>query len=161
MTRFGPNFHPVSYFTRHVRARSIKPLTDHNQGRVEDAASLKLSTGEYEAHLQNIHEIGRTKGIDKILEKFELDVIIGPADSQLTKIAAAAGEIYINDYCTELTILGYPVASLPLDYLEYNGRAFGMVAIAGANSEAKLFELMSAWESTFNPVKPPPLFLEN
>ncbi len=65
--------------------------------------------------MQNIHEIGRTKGIDKILEKFELDVIIGPADSQLTKIAAAAGEIYISDYYTELTILGYPVASITLD----------------------------------------------
>ena len=61
--------------------------------------------------------------------------------------------------CAELTILDYPVASLPLDYLEYNGRAFGMVAIAGANGEAKVFELMSAWESTCNPVKPPPLSL--
>lgn len=137
------------------------PLTDHNQGRVVDAASLKLSPEEYKAHLENIHEIGRTKGIDKTLESFELDVIIGPADSQLAKIAAAAGEIYINGYCTELTMSGYPVASLPLDYLEYNGRAFGMVVIAGANGEAKLFELMSAWESNFNPVKPPPLFLEN
>lgn len=88
-------------------------------------------------------------------------MIIGPAGSQLIKIAAAAGEIYINDYCMELIILGYRVASLPLDYLEYNGRIFGMVAVAGANGKAKLFELMSAWERTLNPVKPPPLFSEN
>ncbi|KAG0648046.1 amidase [Hyphodiscus hymeniophilus] len=144
-----------------VSASNMFQQLYHNQGRVEDAASLKLSAEEYEAHLQNIHNIGRTKGIDKTLEKFELDVIIGPADSQLTKIAAAAGRINFNYYWMELTILGYPAASLPLGHLDCNGRAFGMVAIARANGEAKLFELMSAWESTFNPVKPPPLFLEN
>jgi hypothetical protein len=36
-----------------------------------------------------------------------------------------------------------------------------MVAIAGANEEAKLFEVMSAWDTTFSPVKPPPLLVEN
>jgi amidase len=55
---------------------------------------------------------------------------------------------------------GYPVASLPLGYLDYNGRAFGMLAVASANNEAKLIEAMSAWDAMFNPVKPPPLLLE-
>jgi hypothetical protein len=59
---------------------------------------LKLSPGEYEAHLQNVREIGRTRGIDKVLNQLGLDVIIGPADSQLTKIAAAAGEIPAGRY---------------------------------------------------------------
>ncbi|MCJ1357711.1 MAG: hypothetical protein MMC33_007707 [Icmadophila ericetorum] len=115
---------------------------NHNQGRIEDAASLDISSEEYEAHLQNIRDVARTRGIDQVLEQDELDVIIGPADSQLSKIAAAAG---------------YPIASLPLGYLEYNGRGFGMVAVAGAKQEAKLFEVMSAWDAMFKPVKPPPL----
>ena len=58
-----------------------------------------------------------------------------------------------------LTCAGYPIASLPLGYLDYNGRAFGMVAIAGANGEAQLFEVMSAWDIMFNPVKPPPMLV--
>ena len=65
--------------------------SDHNQGRVEDAASLQLSPLEYEAHLRNVRDLGRAKGIDQVLEKHEVDVIIGPSDSQITKIAAAAG----------------------------------------------------------------------
>ena len=34
-----------------------------------------------------------------------------------------------------------------------------MVAIAGANGEAQLFEVMSAWDIMFNPVKPPPMLV--
>ncbi len=39
-----------------------------------------------------IRHIARAKGIDHALKENDLDVIIGPADSQLTTIAAAAGE---------------------------------------------------------------------
>ncbi|CAG8981847.1 hypothetical protein HYALB_00013656 [Hymenoscyphus albidus] len=74
-----------------------------------------------------------------MLQKFGLDIIIGSADSQLTKIAAAA------------------VFSLQLGYLDYNGRAFEMLAIESANQEAGLIEVTSAWDATSNPVKPPPL----
>jgi amidase len=35
-----------------------------------------------------------------------------------------------------------------------------MLAIAGANQEKKLFEVMSAWDAMFNPVKPPPALVE-
>ncbi|PVH75110.1 amidase signature enzyme [Cadophora sp. DSE1049] len=117
---------------------------NHNQGRVEDALALKLPPGDYEEHLRNVRSIGREQGIDHILDTYGLDVIIGPADSQITKIAAAAG---------------YPIASLPLGCLDYNGRGFGMLAIARANNEMKLFECMSAWDNMFRPVKPPPLLL--
>ena len=65
--------------------------SDHNQGRIEDAASLKLSSVEYEVHLKNMRDVARRKGIDLVLQQNELDVIIGPADSQMTKVAAAAG----------------------------------------------------------------------
>lgn len=123
---------------------------------------MEISAGEYEAHLQNVRDTARSRGIDQVLKQNGLDVIIGPADSQLTKIAAAAGEEFRprKEMCVELTIAGYPIASLPLDYLEYNGRGFGMVAIAGANEEAKLFEVMSAWDAMFSPVKPPPILVE-
>ena len=30
-----------------------------------------------------------------------------------------------------------------------------MVAITGANQEARLFQVMSAWDTMFSPVKPP------
>lgn len=80
MIRSGHIFHLVSRFALNCRVWSIKPLTAHNQGRVQDAASIKLSPEEYEAHLPSIHDRGRTEGIDKILKEFEPDVIIGIVD---------------------------------------------------------------------------------
>ena len=88
---------------------SVLPLlskscpTGYNQGRIEEAASLRLSCIEYDAHLQNVRDTGRTKGIDRVLEKYSIDVIIGPADSQLTKIAAAAGDLFL--YVVKFNIL--------------------------------------------------------
>ena len=124
---------------------------------------MKLSSAEYQAHLQNIRKTARTNGIDQALTQGDLDVIIGPADSQLTKIAAAAGIIILPqlEISFELIIAGYPIASLPLGFLTCNGRGFGMVAVAGAHREALLFEVMSAWDAMFHPVEPPPIFMHD
>ena len=59
-----------------------------------------------------------------------------------------------------LMLSGYPIATMPLGYLDYNGRAFGMVAVAAAHQEATLFKVMSAWDKTFSPVKPPPMLVD-
>lgn len=55
-----------------------------------------------------------------------------------------------------LNFKGYPVAALPLSYLEYNGRSFGLAAIASERQEKLLIQLMSTWETTFRKRKPPP-----
>lgn len=72
--------------------------------------------------------------IDKALDKFGVDVILSQSDGRMASLAAAAG---------------YAVAALPLGYAKYNGRAWGVNAVAGARGEAKILELMSAWEATF------------
>lgn len=51
------------------------------------------------------------------------------------------------------------MAAMPLSYLDFNGRPFGLAALAGRNQEALLVQLMSAWEDTFPPRKPPPALL--
>ncbi|TAQ88680.1 hypothetical protein B7494_g3015 [Chlorociboria aeruginascens] len=101
---------------------------------------------EYGAHLANLRQMSRDKGIDYILKNYDADVIIGPADSTLMTLASAAG---------------YPVASLPLGYLDLNGRAFGIAALAGQHQEATLIRFMDAWDSTFHPHKPPPMLVDN
>lgn len=52
---------------------------------------------------------------------------------------------------------GYPLCAMPLSYLDYNGRPFGVAAIAGKDQEALLIQVMSAWEATFPARKPPQL----
>ncbi|UKZ83146.1 hypothetical protein TrVFT333_010951 [Trichoderma virens FT-333] len=48
---------------------------------------------------------------------------------------------------------GYPVAAMPVGYLEYNGRPHGIGAVA--KEEGLLIQLQSAYESVFLPWKPP------
>jgi amidase len=59
---------------------------------------------------------------------------MGLGDGRLSSIASLAG---------------YAVGSLPLGFTDFNGRAFGVHAIAGRNGEKKLLEVMSAWEGSF------------
>jgi amidase len=37
---------------------------------------------------------------------------------------------------------------MPLSYLKFNGRPFGVVAMASANQDGKLLTAMSTWEKT-------------
>lgn len=46
--------------------------------------------------------------------------------------------------------------TLPLSYLDLNGRPFGLVALASANQEEMLLKVAGAWEATMPKRKPPP-----
>lgn len=52
---------------------------------------------------------------------------------------------------------GYPIATMPLGYLDYNGRPFGLCGIARAHQDNVLLKMQSAWEATFGLRLPPPL----
>jgi amidase len=79
---------------------------------------------------------GRRRGvIDKCLKEYDVDIVFGPADSALD-----------NHY----TAAGYPAASVPLSYSSFNGRPFGLVALASQYQEGALIQFMSAWQCVFN-----------
>ncbi|KAI0389119.1 amidase signature domain-containing protein [Xylariaceae sp. FL0594] len=77
----------------------------------------------------------------------DADVIMASGESTLTTIAANAG---------------YPIASVPLGFAaSYNGRPFGMDIMARNGEEARIFDVMAAWEATFTDARgPPPLLVE-
>jgi amidase len=83
-------------------------------------------------------------GIQKTLNDFNIDVIMGPADARIASVAAAAG---------------YPVATVPLGFADFNGRAFGMNILAGPGKEGDMLHVMSAWETTFPEGRQPPPML--
>lgn len=43
--------------------------------------------------MTKIRDVGRSRGIDHTLEEYNIDVIIGPAESALTAFAAASGKL--------------------------------------------------------------------
>jgi amidase len=86
-------------------------------------------------------------GVRSLLEEYDIDVIIGPGDSRTGSVGSAAD---------------FPVANLPLGFANFNGRGFGLHMIAPKYQEAKMLQIMAAWEKTFpENVRPPPLLLNS
>ena len=118
---------------------------DHpNQDVIKKAIDDDMSEKHYQESLNELRS--RTQeNIDRCLSETGSHVIIGPADSLLVSLAAAAG---------------YPVASVPLGFADFNGRPFGMHIIARAHEEGRIFQVMSAWHATFPDAwMPPPLLV--
>ncbi|KIW91565.1 uncharacterized protein Z519_07532 [Cladophialophora bantiana CBS 173.52] len=111
-----------------------------NQERLVRAYKQSITAEEYDAHFKHLRDVARNKGIDFILDTYRVDLIMAPADSLLINYAACGG---------------YPIATLPLSYLDYNGRPFGLSVIARAGQDALLIKAQSAWEATFGARKPP------
>jgi len=84
--------------------------------------------------------------VSETLEKYQVDVIIGPADSFLTNYAAA---------------LQCPVGAFPVSYSKFNGRPVGLQVLAPRFREDLLIEVMSAWEASWKPRKTPEEFLKH
>ena len=61
------------------------------QDKLEKALTTNLTAQHLDAALAHARDVGRTKGIDKILKEYNLDVVIGPAESSMTDIASASG----------------------------------------------------------------------
>jgi hypothetical protein len=72
---------------------------------VISASNAKTSRTRHAALLSHARLIGRTKGIDHTLQRYNIDVITAPADSPYNLLVSAAG---------------YSTAKLPVGYLRYN-----------------------------------------
>lgn len=82
---------------------------------------MNLTEAQYQEYVKKIRDVCRDEGIDYILDKYDADVIIGPADSTLSTIASGSGERYFyltqSMYVADL-FSGYPIAGMPLGYLD-------------------------------------------
>lgn len=71
------------------------------------------------------------EGIDKLFDEKEIDLVVGPAESLMCIYAAYAG---------------YPTAAAPLTTLTFNGRPWGVCAVARAGQEGLLLRFLAAME---------------
>lgn len=99
----------------------------------------------YDRNLKALRDFA-ANNVRSLLQQHEVDVILGPCDSRTGSVGAAAG---------------FPVGNLPFGFAHFNGRPFSLHMIAPANEEAKMVQVMAAWEATFpENVKPPPQLVE-
>jgi amidase len=62
-----------------------------DQSLLEKSLKAVLNSTQRQRYLDKLRDVGRTRGIDAALAKYNIDVIIGPAESGLTELASAAG----------------------------------------------------------------------
>ncbi|KAJ4288045.1 hypothetical protein N0V90_012061 [Kalmusia sp. IMI 367209] len=61
-----------------------------NQYILEECLNFTPGAEEYSETMKHVRSAGRSQGIDQALDRYELDVIIGPADSSITKMPSFA-----------------------------------------------------------------------
>ncbi|CAI7658727.1 unnamed protein product [Penicillium glandicola] len=108
-----------------------------------------MTGSQYANTLAQIQHSSQNQGINLTLNKNNIDVIMGPADSVFSMLATSAGIAHYSP--------GYQTATLPLSYLDFNGRPFGLFVMAKAHQEDVLLKVMSCWEQSFPKTKPPVL----
>ncbi|KAI1428375.1 amidase family protein [Xylaria sp. FL1777] len=123
-----------------AHASQALPPEFPNQTLIERSVASNDVSDRRERLMAHIAEVGQS--LPDTLDSYGINVIIGPADSRLSKYSAATG---------------FPLCSLPLGYIDFNGRPIGLTAIA--RSEVTLITLMSAFETSFPSRKPPSAFL--
>jgi amidase len=87
-----------------------------------------------------LRAVGR-RILDEAFRSQGLNIIAAPADCSLCIHAAAAG---------------YPIATVPLGQLRYNGRPFCLCMVAKENNEELLLRFMAAYESSMGIQRPVP-----
>ncbi|KAL6824617.1 amidase signature domain-containing protein [Trichoderma sp. SZMC 28015] len=128
-------------FNQKYAEKALPPGYD-NQDQLQNAATMTMSDEEHDFLLEHVRKVGRDIGIDKTLKEYDVDLVIAPADSPVNLLVSAAG---------------YPSATMPLSYLEYNGRPIGLVAFTTAGGEGMLLNFLRAYGNTFPKRRPPSL----
>ncbi|KAL5598149.1 hypothetical protein FOBRF1_011942 [Fusarium oxysporum] len=128
-------------FNKAHRDLEMPPGYD-DQGLLINAEESDLSPEDYEKNLSHLRKVTRDDGLDRIFKEYGVDVIVGSSDTAIKAFASGSG---------------YPVGNVPLGYLDFNGRPFGLAVLAAKNQEAKILKFMNAWEGTFGPRKAPPM----
>jgi amidase len=52
-----------------------------------------MSSEDYDRHLSHLRKAARDEGVDRVLNTYGVDVILGPTDCGLTSMATAGGKI--------------------------------------------------------------------
>ncbi|KAI8685508.1 hypothetical protein NCS55_00223300 [Fusarium keratoplasticum] len=113
-----------------------------NQGRLSGLVTESKPDEEVSEWLEECKRWAATEGIDKVTSEQGVDVVVCCSDSYFAGVSVAAR---------------YPMAAVPLGYIESSGRPYGLQPIAPAHQEAKLVRFMAAWERVFPPRRVPDL----
>jgi amidase len=70
-----------------------------NQDVLISSTKFKLdSKEEYDKYYLYMRKAARNNGLDKTLRENDIDIILGPGDSELNSVVAASGESFQSEF---------------------------------------------------------------
>ncbi len=61
---------------------------------LETCFNTKVTPEQYEKHIAHVEKYGRDLGLDRMMDEYNLNIIIGPLECDLGNFAASAGRPY-------------------------------------------------------------------
>ncbi len=139
------------------RSDSIS-LRYHNQRYLEMAQEKgDLSSPEYRKALAMMHKGSREKGVDRIMDKHNLDAIVAPTGSPAWKTDLVNGDSFQLGSSSPAAYAGYPNITLPMGYVD--NLPVGISFFGKAWSEPVLLEIAYAYEMAARHRKMPQLLI--
>jgi len=59
---------------------------------LETCFNTNVTREQYEKHISHVEKYGRDLGVDKMMDEYDLNIIIGPLECDLGNFAASAGK---------------------------------------------------------------------
>ena len=116
---------------------------DHELLKLTQSKS-DLNSKEYLEALDNMHKQSREEGIDKVMDKHELDAIISPSGGPAWKTDLTNGDNFHIYSSSPAAIAGYPSITLPMGNID--GLPVGLSIFGRPWTEATLLEIAYSYE---------------
>lgn len=152
--------------TSDIKIRSLEQLIKFNKDHADIempffgqeiliAAQQKgdLNTDEYKSALDNVLKSNGPEGIDRVLDKYELDVIVAPTGGPSWPTDVINGDHYMGGSSSPAARSGYPNITVPMGFI--NQLPVGISFFAEAFSEAKLLSFAYDYEQATKHRKAP------
>lgn len=152
--------------TSDIKVRSLKELIEFNKKHADKEmpffdqevllnaqAKGDLNSDEYKKALENVLRSNGPEGIDKALDKYEIDAIAAPAGSPSWPIDLINGDHFIGGSSSPAARSGYPSITVPMGFI--HGLPVGISFFAEAFSEPKLLSFAYAYEQATKHRKAP------
>jgi len=125
-----------------------------NLDRMNNSQSKgSLDSKIYKESLQNMLEAFRVNGVDRVMDKHNLDAIVSPTGSPAWKTDLINGDKYYISTTVYAALSGYPNINVPMGFIE--NVPIGISFYGRAWSEPLLLEIAYSYEQNTKHRKPP------
>jgi amidase len=141
----------VIIFNERERNR-VMPFFDQELMHQAEAKG-PLTEPAYKAALAKCKLLSRTKGIDAVMKKHQLDALVAPTGNPAWPIDLVNGDHFTGSVTTPAAVAGYPHITVPAGF--DHGLPVGLSFFGAAWSEPKLIRLAYSFEQATRHRRPP------